>query len=1017
MEGKKLNFVQRVTVSTILAGIFLTASASLEAVNLTAVANPASGLRSSQTTVSINVDNATGIAGGAFILNFDTGVFQQPAAGDVTAGALLSGFSLVKNVGTAGQVRVSFASAEGIPSGSGALINILLTVKADAPAGVSNLTLSQAGTEPYLQDVNYTPIPTTPVNGTFTVNVPAPEINVQGNGVNIPNGDTSPSATDGTDFGSVNVASGTVAHTFTMQNLGDANLNLTGSPRVSIIGTHAADFTVTTQPATATIAPGASTTFVVTFDPSAPGLRTATVSIANDDSDENPYTFAIQGTGTAPEINVQGNGDDIPNGDTSPSLADGTDFGDVDVASGTVAHTFTIQNLGTANLSLTGTTRVVITGGQAADFTVTTQPATATIAPGASTTFVVTFNPSAAGLRSTTVSIANNDSDENPYTFTIQGTGTAPEINVQGNGVNIPDGDTTPSTADGTDFGNAIVATGSVTHIFTIQNLGTGNLNLTGTPKVAISGTNAADFTVTSQPSSPVAPSGSTTFEIRFTPGATGLRTASVSIANNDSDENPYNFTIQGTGQAAPAPEINVQGNGVNIPNGDTTPSTADGTDFGNAVDVPGSVTHTFTIQNLGTADLNLTGTPRVVISGAHATDFAVTSQPSSPVVPGGSTTFQVTFQPIERGLRTATVSIANNDADENPYTFAIQGQTTEPEINVQGKGATIPNGDTSPSTADDTDFGAVDINGGTVAHTFTIQNLGTAILTLTGTPKVAISGTNAADFTVTSQPSSPVVPGGSTTFEVTFDPSAVGLRTATVSIANDDLDENPYTFAVQGYGATSPVAAVVAPLSGEVQVETAVRFQANFTDPDGDAIAGSTWEIYPAEDDSKTNPGPKPLWSGSLSGSQNFIYLPYALFAQAVAKKQGSGVFHWQVKCVDARGLESNWAQSEDFWVTTSENVPKATLQRSETSDFQREDVLSGEKVYVTVPETDNEGQPDIVVTVRELNPQEIPGAPSVVNSLFDIRVENLQSSEENPGQAVITLDIPGSLNSWWKY
>ncbi|HPP12860.1 MAG TPA: hypothetical protein PKW42_09025, partial [bacterium] len=89
MEGKKLNFVQRVTVSTILAGIFLTASASLEAVNLTAVANPASGLRSSQTTVSINVDNATGIAGGAFILNFDTGVFQQPAAGDVTAGALL----------------------------------------------------------------------------------------------------------------------------------------------------------------------------------------------------------------------------------------------------------------------------------------------------------------------------------------------------------------------------------------------------------------------------------------------------------------------------------------------------------------------------------------------------------------------------------------------------------------------------------------------------------------------------------------------------------------------------------------------------------------------------------------------------------------------------------------------------------------------------------------------------------------------------------------------------------------
>jgi len=33
------------------------------------------------------------------------------------------------------------------------------------------------------------------------------------------------------------------------------------------------------------------------IDPSAAGTRTAMVSIINDDSDENPYTFAICGTG------------------------------------------------------------------------------------------------------------------------------------------------------------------------------------------------------------------------------------------------------------------------------------------------------------------------------------------------------------------------------------------------------------------------------------------------------------------------------------------------------------------------------------------------------------------------------------------------------------------------------------------------------------------------------------------------------------------------------------------------
>ncbi len=43
-----------------------------------------------------------------------------------------------------------------------------------------------------------------------------------------------------------------------------------------------------------------------------------------------------------------------------------------------------------------------------------------------------------------------------------------------------------------------------------------------------------------------------------------------------------------------------------------------------------GSVTQTFTIANTGSGDLNLTGSPRVQISGANAADFTVTTQPSS---------------------------------------------------------------------------------------------------------------------------------------------------------------------------------------------------------------------------------------------------------------------------------------------------------------------------------------------------------------------------------------------------
>ena len=61
----------------------------------------------------------------------------------------------------------------------------------------------------------------------------------------------------------------------------------------------------------------------------------------------------------------------------------------------------------------------------------------------------------------------------------------------------IADGDTTPSTADGTDFGSTDVASGTVTESFTILNTGTSILHLTGSPLVQLSGTNAADFSVT----------------------------------------------------------------------------------------------------------------------------------------------------------------------------------------------------------------------------------------------------------------------------------------------------------------------------------------------------------------------------------------------------------------------------------------------------------------------------------------------------------------------------------------
>jgi hypothetical protein len=632
----------------------------------------------------------------------------------------------------------------------------------------------------------------------------SPEIDVKGNNISIVSGDMVPELADGTDFGSTAAAGGTVTHTFTIYNTGDGELLLTGTPKVLVDGTNAADFTVTVQPSSP-VAPLGSTTFTVVFNPSADGLRTAVLVIANNDSGESIYTFAIQGTGTvAPEIDVRGKGVSIPDGDTDPSTSDDTDFGSAPVAGGTVSHTFTIYNLGDADLTLSGDPRVLVGGTNAADFSVSVQPASP-VAPLGSTTFTVTFDPSAAGLRTATLSITNNDSDEGTYNFAIQGTGTVfPEMEVKGNDILITDGDDAPELADGTDFGGTLVLGGTVSHSFTIYNTGDGELLLTGTPKVTFTGGNAADFSVSLEPTSPVAPDSSTTFTVVFNPSAGGLRTTTLSIANSDSDENPYNFTIQGTGMLAP--EMDVRGNGVSIPDDDAFPDLEDGTDFGSTAVAGGTASHTFTIYNLGDATLSLSGDPRVAVGGAHAADFSVTAQPGSTVAPGGSTTFTVTFNPIAGGLRTATLSIANNDSDENPYNFAIQGTgLVYPEMDVKGNNISIADGDSVPSTADHTDFGSVPVLGVIISHTFTIYNTGDGALNLSGTPRVAVSGANLTDFSVTVQPVSPVAPGGSATFTVVFNPSAVGLRTATLSITNNDTDENPYNFNIQGTGLATP--------------------------------------------------------------------------------------------------------------------------------------------------------------------------------------------------------------------
>jgi hypothetical protein len=81
-----------------------------------------------------------------------------------------------------------------------------------------------------------------------------------------------------------------------------------------------------------------------------------------------------------------------------------------------------------------------------------------------------------------------------------------------------------------------------------------------------------------------------------------------------------------------------------------------------------------FVIINTGNADLTLTNSSRVVISGAAAADYTLHQIPSSIIAPGNSSSFIIRFTPApdSKGIRTVTLSIPNNDSNENPFTFYL---------------------------------------------------------------------------------------------------------------------------------------------------------------------------------------------------------------------------------------------------------------------------------------------------------------------------------------------------------
>lgn len=120
------------------------------------------------------------------------------------------------------------------------------------------------------------------------VQVTASEIDVQGNNISITNGDTTPTISDNTSFGTANAGT-EITRTYTIYNNGGDDLTIS-----NISLSNSVDFTIIAPFYTSPVlASTGSTTFTIQFNSLTLGTKTSTITITNNDADESSYQFDI----------------------------------------------------------------------------------------------------------------------------------------------------------------------------------------------------------------------------------------------------------------------------------------------------------------------------------------------------------------------------------------------------------------------------------------------------------------------------------------------------------------------------------------------------------------------------------------------------------------------------------------------------------------------------------------------------------------------------------------------------
>ncbi len=620
-------------------------------------------------------------------------------------------------------------------------------------------------------------------------------------------------------FGTVAVGSTSTAQTVTLRNSGTAALSVTA------ITVSNAAFVIASGGSCAaggSVAAGGSCTVNLQFRPTTVAAASGSLTITHNAS-PTTSTVSLSGTGggaAAPAV-------------TPSSLA----FGSVATGSRSAVQTATVQNSGSAGLTLSmisvSNAQFRITGGSCAD-------GSTVAAGGGSCTVLVDFGPTATGAASANLSIAHNAS-ASPLLVALSGTGTVPAA---------PVAQLSPTTLSW----SQVINTSATAQTATLSNTGTAPLVI---GSISLSGPASADYTIaagsTCAAGGSVAAGTSCSLNLTFRPSATGARAASLSVVHNASGS-PSTLTLSGTGTAQPIGQIAVNRLSLSYA----------AQPFGSS-----SAAQTVTVSNSGSASLTIAS---LAFAGSHAGDFTTTPG-SDPCTSGrslaaaASCTVDVVFTPAaSSGTRTATLVVTAGSAGS--VSVGLSGVAAA---------AAAPIVTLTPTSLN---FGSVALGSSAATLTSVLANSGTAALSITrlqATPAV---------YSLSHDCPPTLAAGSRCTLTVGFTPAAAGSLSGSIAIASNAAT-SPDALALSGTGVT-PVPATLGWIGGSSLTfpdtasgaQSATQLLQLGNSGTGPAVLGSFAFAGSAAADYLIDPSSTCVAGGSLAGAASCSL--YVVFAPA---------------------------------------------------------------------------------------------------------------------------------------